>query len=52
MDYSPQNMDEIYKRMQALTEKAKAELAKEGFVETQIYVEASFIFSFFLSYTH
>jgi hypothetical protein len=39
MDYTPQNMDEIYKRLQALTEKARAELVKEGFAENQIYVE-------------
>ena len=41
MDYTPQNLDEIYKRLQVLTEKAKAELTKEGFADNQTYVEVS-----------
>jgi hypothetical protein len=41
MDYTPQNMEEIYKRLQTLTEKAKAELVKEGFADNQIYVEVN-----------
>lgn len=39
MEYAPQNMDEVYKRLQALSDKARAELVKEGFSDDQIYIE-------------
>lgn len=52
MDYAPKNMDEIYKRLQALCDKAKADLQKEGFSESQIHVEVRTIFHWCISDTN